>query len=114
MKIFGIESNDYILFELGSRIKATRISMAYTQVDLAQKAGISLKTLERIESGENVRLDVLINLLRAMNLLQNIDLLIPEQVLKPTELHDRGRKRVRATTARIVSDNNLWKWGDEE
>lgn len=113
MKIFGMENNDYILLELGSRIKQTRVIMSYTQAELAQKAGISHKTLERIESGENVRLDVLISILRAMDLLQNIDLLIPEQVLKPTELHDRGRKRVRATSTQTVSDNTLWKWGDE-
>ena len=43
MKIFGTESNEQVLKELGQRLKDTRISMSYTQKEMAERAGISVK-----------------------------------------------------------------------
>lgn len=115
MKIFGTESNEQILKELGQRLKDTRIALSYTQKEMADRAGVSPKTIERIESGENVRIEALVNLLRAMNLLQNMEILVPEQMLLPTELHDYGKKRQRVSSARNKKkEQSLWKWGEEE
>ena len=115
MKIFGTESNEQVLKELGQRLKDTRISMSYTQKEMAERAGISAKTMERIENGENVRIENLINLLRAMDLLQNMDILVPEQIVLPTHLYDFGKKRQRASSVKRTNDNKrTWKWGEDE
>lgn len=37
MKIFGTESNEQVLKELGQRLKDTRISMSYTQKEMAER-----------------------------------------------------------------------------
>lgn len=115
MKIFGTENNENILKELGQRLKDIRIAIPLTQKELAQRAGVSSKTVERVENGENVRITHIINILRTMNLTENLDLLVPEQTLSPTQLHDYGKKRKRAVSMKkTVKDRNDWKWGDEQ
>lgn len=115
MKIFGTENNESIMKELGQRLKDTRIAVSLTQKELAERAGVSSKTVERIENGENVRIAHVISILRAMNLTENLELLIPEQPLSPTQLHDYGKKRKRAVSMKkTVKDRNDWKWGDEQ
>lgn len=115
MKIFGTESNEQILKELGQRLKDTRIALSYTQKEMADRAGISPKTIERIEGGENVRIENLVNLLRAMNLLQNMEILVPEQTILPTEIFDYGKKRQRVVPAKGKDTvNGTWQWGDDK
>ena len=82
MKIHGTESNDYILKELGKRIQDIRISVAITQRELAERAGVSPSTMERIENGENVKIENILNVMRALSLLNNLD--IVQQVLYQT------------------------------
>lgn len=60
MRITGFESNEAILLELGQRIKDTRISMNYTQDELAQLAGVSAITLSRLERGKSVSMENMI------------------------------------------------------
>lgn len=116
LKIFGTENNGRILCEIGTRIKNTRIAIGYTQRELSARAGISQRTLERLENGENVNMEALMNVMRSMNLLQNFDILIPEQEILPTELHDRGRRRMRVGRPKksVERNNSNWKWGDEK
>lgn len=114
MRIFGTENNEIIMREMGMRIKDTRISIELTQRDLAQRAGVSQRTLERVENGENVRVENIINILRAIQLLQNLENLIPEQKFRPTELYDNQKKRVRARAKKHTDITIEWEWGDEE
>ena len=114
MRLYGTENNQTILMELGRRIQDTRIAASLTQKELAERAGISLSTLVRLESGESVRFEYVLNTLRALNLLSNIDLLVQEQEMRPSDLLDYGKKRKRV---RISPKENPirkpWKWGDE-
>ncbi len=114
MRLYGTENNQTILMELGRRIQDTRIAASLTQKELAERAGISLSTLVRLESGESVRFEYVLNTLRALILLSNIDLLVQEQEIRPSDLLDYGKKRKRV---RIASKENPlrkpWKWGDE-
>lgn len=114
MRLYGTENNQTILMELGRRIQETRIAASLTQKELAERAGISLSTLVRLESGESVRFEYVLNTLRALNLLSNIDLLVQEQEMRPSDLLDHGKKRKRVRIA--PKENPLgkpWKWGDE-
>ena len=49
--------------------------------------------------------------MRSLGILQNINLLIPEQELTPEELFKGTSKRKRASKRKDKNDD--WKWGDE-
>lgn len=111
MKITGEENNKIILKELGQRIKEIRIKRSKTQQELAQNAGVSFSTVVRIESGESVNMENYMKILRILELLPNIDLLVPEQQAILEDFIDKRPKRQRASKRKI---DRSWKWGDEE
>ena len=112
VKITGKEKNIFILKEIGTRIKDTRISIFMTQKELAMKSGVSEKTIERIENGDNIKIENLLNVLRVLDCLQNIELLIPAQEFLTKE--EAMRKRKRASKKSVRADITVWKWGEEE
>ena len=63
MKITGLYDEKTILSELGNRIQQYRISMNITQAELAQKCGLSLKTIARTEAGHDTKLSNIIKIL---------------------------------------------------
>ena len=97
MKILGEENNEWILIELGKRIKDIRISQSITQEELAHSAGLSFSTVVRVEKGEGSNIENLMKILRVLNLVQNFDLLVPEQQPSPEELFKNKPKRQRAS-----------------
>lgn len=113
MKIYGNENNVFILKEMGNRIKETRISMSLKQKELADKSGISYSTMQRIENGKNVSIEQLLNVLRTLSLLENIDYLIPEQEIFPSMIVNHVRKKKRVYK-KEKNEETEWKWGDEE
>ena len=112
MKITGNENNNSILKELGQRIKDTRIAMSLTQKELALKAGVSSKTIERIEMGENIKVESFFNILRVFNSLSNVDLLVAQQEIPLECVYRNKPKRKRASTKTEVKTD--WVWGDEK
>ena len=97
MRITGTENNDTVLKEIGARIHRQRVVSNLKQSELAEKAGISIATMTRIERGEPTTIENLIRIMRALGILQNIDLMFPEQHARPDELHLYGHERKRVT-----------------
>ena len=114
MRISGEENNTLILKELGERIQDLRISEAMTQEDLAARAGVSLKTIVRMESGDNSNLFNMLNVLRSLGVLSNIEVLVPPKRVAPQELHERGKKRQRVSSKQKTGERIPFKWGDEK
>ncbi len=113
MKIYGVETNEVILKEIGKRIKSRRISLSITQKDLALESGTSLRTIINVENGENVSLKHLISILRVIRVVENLDLLISEGKTNPLEILDLGHSRKRVS--KVIKDKKSnWKWGDEK
>lgn len=112
MKITGLESNSELAKEIAYRIKRQRIDMGLTQEQLASKAGVSLRTVINIEKGLDVKMSNFISVLRAENLAHNLDSLLPETLIRPSDyqLLDKPRERVRPTNSKA----SIWKWGDEK
>jgi hypothetical protein len=74
-------TNKEIAERLAHAIRAWRISpqgAAMSQVDLAHKSGIGLTPLKRFEKTGAITLRNLIALLRALNLLDGLETLVPE------------------------------------
>jgi transcriptional regulator with XRE-family HTH domain len=103
------------LAELGERLARHRLRANLTQADLARRAGISKRTLIRIESGESAQLTHLIRLLRALDLLGNLDALVPLPRPSPLELlRAKPTERRRASpSAKSPPRRSDWTWGDE-
>ena len=101
------------LKELGEKLKLHRVSMKLTQMDLEEKSGVSKRSISRLEQGESVQLDNFIKIMMALNLGENIDMLIPDQTKRPSYYLKNNRKtqqRVRKSSETKTS----FKWGDEE
>jgi transcriptional regulator with XRE-family HTH domain len=109
--------DDLVLRELGERLARTRLEKNLSQAGLAQEAGVSKRTVERIEAGEAVKSNSLIRVLRGLGLLEALDRLVPEPLPSPVErLRLQGRRRQRAGTRRSACEapaGKPWRWGDE-
>lgn len=87
-------SDTAILKKLGTRIKAYRVSKEMKQQELATESGVGVSTIAKIENGQPVTFSLLISVLRTLGLLENLDLLIPEQKPSPLELLKMQGKQV--------------------
>lgn len=79
-------TNQRIEQEIGQRIQKARLKKNMTQLELAQKSGLSRVAISRIERGLGANLSSLIEILRVLDLLQNVDTLIPSLQFSPLEL----------------------------
>ncbi|MBL4819444.1 MAG: helix-turn-helix transcriptional regulator [Gammaproteobacteria bacterium] len=114
MKFSENNSDSAILKELGRRIAQHRLNRNLTQNELAKEAGISLKTLVRIEQGYPAQTPNIVRLLRALHLLVNMEALIPEPPVSPVQqlkLQGKKRKRASSKSAKPVSQQP-WSWGE--
>jgi transcriptional regulator with XRE-family HTH domain len=116
MKFQSRLTDEAVRKELGARLEQRRIELSLTQAELAERAGIGKRTLERLEAGQSVQLTTLIRTLRELDLLENLNALIPEAGPRPMDLLKlQGKRRKRAYSPRGKETNtNGWKWGDEE
>ena len=98
------------LTELGKRLKYYRVNVGMTQRELEYKSGVSLRSISRFEQGVSIQLESLIKILCALDLENNLDLLIPDQTKRPSYyLNNTHRQRVRKS-----ANNNKFRWGDEQ
>lgn len=115
MKISELLTDDAILAEIGERIARRRLDLQLTQAGLAEQAGVSKRTVERIEAGASAQLSSMIRIFRALDLLAGLDRLLPEAVPSPMDLLKRkGKVRQRASTrGRPHQSDEPWSWDDE-
>lgn len=91
-----------------------------TQAQLAEEAGISKRTVERIEAGHSTDFVMLLRVLRVLKLLEALDQLVPDLPQSPLMLlKGRGRARKRVGHSRRPRDGTAapkpaapWKWRD--
>jgi transcriptional regulator with XRE-family HTH domain len=115
MKITTTLRDDSILAELGQRLTSHRLALELTQAQLAKQAGLSKRTVERIEAGYSAQLSSLIRLLRVLGLLPALESSIPAPPTSPIELlRNQGRPRERARSGvRKPAKAADWTWDDE-
>lgn len=117
MKIERQATDETVLAELGSRLAQVRLERNLTQAQLAEQAGVSKRTVERLESGSvATQLSVFIRICRVLDLVERFALFVPEPVPSPVEqLKMRGRKRQRASAKRKAkAPPEKWHWGNEQ
>jgi len=99
MRITSSVTDAGVLAEVGQRLERLRLERNITQAQLAREAGISRRTLVRLEQGEGaVGAAALVRVLRALGLLDRFELLVPEPLPSPIDLlRLQGRRRRRAS-----------------
>lgn len=110
-------TDEAILAGLGERIAQCRIELQLTQAQLAEQAGVSKRTVERIESGYSAQMSSLIRILRVLDLIENLVQLVPGPGPRPMDLlRQKGKIRIRASSKKTKSKRteNPWKWKEDE
>lgn len=119
MSLENQNTDEYLLAELGKRFARERLDLGITQADLAFEAGISKRTLERIEAGKAVQFTSVIRVLRALRLVPNLNALVPKTGQRPMDIlrSRQGKQRQRAPSSRpnvVREPPGVWRWGDEQ
>jgi transcriptional regulator with XRE-family HTH domain len=116
MRISARTPDDVVIQELGARLRAARLRRNLSQEKLAEEAGVGRVTLQRFEEGKvNASLPILIRLLRALDLSEGLEQLVPAAAPSPMEeLERRESPRRRAGAPRREKPQDQeWRWGDE-
>ena len=115
MKITHLLTDDAVLAELGARIAGRRIELQLTQAAVAEQAGISKRTLERIEAGLTSQLATLVRVLRVLDAASGLDSVIPESETRPMDLlKQKNKVRQRASGRRAAKAiGKPWRWEEK-
>jgi transcriptional regulator with XRE-family HTH domain len=86
-----------LLQELGSRIRNLRIQRNLEQTEVAERAGVAVRTLRALESGKGSTTESLLRVLKGLDALQGLDSLAPVPTVSPLAIlkHPKPRQRVR-------------------
>jgi transcriptional regulator with XRE-family HTH domain len=120
MRIDNQNSDTSVLEELGQRLAQARLARNLKQDELATAAGLSKRTIERLEAGGSVQLSNFIRALRALELLQNLEPLVPATGLARLKPKQRARRRVSpspkpaAQSGEPAAEPFRWSWGDKK
>ena len=102
-----------LLAQLGERLRRARLDADLTQRRLAERVGVSLKTVRNAEDGNNISLETLILLLQGIGRAHELESLLQSAGPSPIQLAEQlGRERQRASGERHkpkhVADS--WEW----
>lgn len=116
MEISKNVTDAVVLAELGGRLAQVRLEWNLTQAQLATQAGISKRTVERLEAGAvATQLSGFIRVCRVLNLLDRFNLIVPEPVPSPVaqlKLGGKRRRRAYPVAAAPVAAKK-WQWGNQ-
>jgi transcriptional regulator with XRE-family HTH domain len=116
MKIDSQITDEALLKLIGERLAGIRLARNLTQEQLAEQAGLGLRTVQRLELGATAtQLSGFLRVCRVLGLVDNLETFIPEPMASPmAQLKFQGRKRKRATGEKIIPGNKKWTWGEPE
>ncbi|MCH7672091.1 MAG: helix-turn-helix transcriptional regulator [Proteobacteria bacterium] len=96
--------------ELGDRLKQARLNNNLTQVEVAELAGVTRKTVLNAEKGK-VQIEAFIAIMSALNLTEQLDRFLPKQDISPIQLSKLLRKtRQRASGRRKTKNREASEW----
>lgn len=115
MNITAHLTDEALLERIGARLARRRLSKNLTQGQLAEQAGLGLRTVQRMELGAAAtQLSGLLRVCRVLGLLDRLDLFIPEEAISPmAQLQQASRRRQRATGRKAAPvEPKKWTWGE--
>ena len=110
---FSVATSNQIEAALCKRLESIRLSRNMTQVQLAEEAGISPRTIGRLEKGQGVSMDTFIRIMMALRIQQSLEALLPDPAVRPIERAGIGAgERKRARPIQYSDERPTWSWGD--
>ena len=94
----GMLGNIYVLTDtelcnrIAAKIKTARLKQNMSQAELADKSGVSISTIKRMEDGEVKNFESLIRVLRTLGKLDIFVPLVEEEPLSPNEYYELTSK----------------------
>ncbi|MBT3575791.1 MAG: helix-turn-helix domain-containing protein [Candidatus Marinimicrobia bacterium] len=110
MKIKNSTKTDPVLKEIGVRLTQQRVLAELTQAGLAEKAGVSKRTVERIEAGNSIQLSTMIQVLRVFKLLEPFGLAL-SAYKDETPAKKKSKPRKTGTTPPAEPSRKSHSWG---
>lgn len=108
--LYGL-SDRAILKEIGRRLKRKRLEQNLTQQSLAKTAGLNRTTISEAENGVSFSIQTLIQILRALRALDQLDAFLPDPGLSPLQLAKlKGKERQRASGSVSRSEQETSDW----
>ena len=100
--------------EIGNRLSRRRLSRNITQRSLAESAGVSVRTVRRIEAGHSSTFENFLRVAQALKLDDALLAAVPSHDIRPIERLDSRRRaeRQRARPKKAAVPANRWTWGD--
>lgn len=100
---------------IGVKIKTVRLKQNMSQEELADKSGVSISTIKRMEEGEVKTLESLIRILRTLGKLDIFIPLVNEEQLSPNEYYELASKenkfvRKRASKGYKIENKEETEW----
>ena len=100
---------------ISERVKNYRIDYPLTQKQLADRSGVSLRSIQRFEKGEDIQFGNLVKLLIALGLDDNVEMLVPDVTSRPAAFVDDTFRRQRVRAKKESKETNEpFRWGDEK
>lgn len=115
MKDIKLQTDSSILEELGRRLVAIRLEKNLRQEEVANEAGIGVRTLQRLESGSVAsRLSSLVRVMRALGILNNLENLVPAPSIRPMTLLQREKRIPKRVThpRKKKEQTQPWTWNE--
>lgn len=115
MKMDQKLTDEALLKLIGKRLAAIRLARNLTQQQLAEQAGLGLRTVQRLELGAAAtQLSGFLRVCRVLDLVEHLETLIPEPAASPmAQLKAQRRKRQRATGTKVMpGQQKNWTWAE--
>lgn len=112
--------NIYILTDIelcsriAAKIKTVRLKQNMSQAELADKSGVSISTIKRMEDGEVKNFESLIRVLRTLGKLDIFVPLVEEEQLSPNEYYELASKANKPKRKRKRASKGYTKENKEE
>lgn len=117
MKITKNLTDQAVLEEIGKRLAKQRLALSKTQAELSAECGLARRTIQYAEAGKSVQSDGLIRILRALDLLDVLEALLPDETFSPMDMlkfKNKERRRVgKKRGSQQTREADGWEWGDE-
>ena len=96
-------SDECIVKEICKRVKSIRLSCCFSQQEFADKAGVSIVTIKRIESCKvsDIALSTLLKILRISGTLEGVVGLVPELPDSPFLINEKTGKEYKELTVNV-------------
>ena len=102
------------LENMSRKLKRYRVESSVTQKELASITGLSFRTIQQFEGGNDISTENLFKILIGLGLADLVDQAVPDLENRPSAYVDRQKNRVKQRARKKkIAESNVFKWGDE-